>query len=445
MNLALDFCLRVGELLLSSGAGAADVAASMRVLSRHLGLRNADIDVTYINLSMQYRTDPEDPPLLQTRQVQIRTIDYDHLTQVDHLIRAVIRGDADLRQARSELARIVSGGHHRPRWAITVGVAAMAAAVAVQLGGDVLVSLLASFSAACIDRIQLVMNRRRLPVFYQQVAGAGFASLLAVGAAALAPVDIDISSAISANIIVLLAGIGFMGALQDALTGFHITATARLMETLMATAGIIAGVSGGIALAEGIGVSIPPIIPGASSLQSVTLTVVGAAVGAAAFAYASYAPKRIIAPIALIAGVSIGLYLAFPGDVGRALKTAIAAFFIGIVSYSVAGRLRVPPLVVVVSGVVPFLPGLSIYRGLALLSGDTARGTSQGLLALFTAASVAVALSSGVFLGEYVAQPLKRPARKLESRLAGPRLVGPVRPPRTTRRSRRQRREAQTE
>ena len=30
----------------------------------------------------------------------------------------------------------------------------------------------------------------------------------------------------------------------------------------------------------------------------------------------------------------------------------------------VAGRLRVPPLVVVVSAVVPMLPGLSIYRGL---------------------------------------------------------------------------------
>ena len=41
--------------------------------------------------------------------------------------------------------------------------------------------------------------------------------------------------------------------------------------------------------------------------------------------------------------------------------------------------------------------------------------------------SVAIALASGVILGEYVAQPLKREARRLESRLAGPRLVGPYR------------------
>jgi hypothetical protein len=44
-----------------------------------------------------------------------------------------------------------------------------------------------------------------------------------------------------------------------------------------------------------------------------------------------------------------------------------------------------------------------------------------------SAFSVAIALASGVILGEYVAQPLKREARKLESRLAGPRLVGPFR------------------
>jgi hypothetical protein len=72
------------------------------------------------------------------------------------------------------------------------------------------------------------------------------------------------------------------------------------------------------------------------------------------------------------------------------------------VSYTVAGWLRVPPLVVV------------------------------------TAASVVIALSSGVILGEYVAQPLKREARRPESRLAGPRLVGPlrVRSSRATRRKR---------
>jgi uncharacterized membrane protein YjjB (DUF3815 family) len=82
--------------------------------------------------------------------------------------------------------------------------------------------------------------------------------------------------------------------------------------------------------------------------------------------------------------------------------------------------------VVAVPAIVPFLPGLSIYRGLTFLA-DGGFFVSQGILALMTAISVAIALASGVILGEYVAQPLKREARKLENRLAGPRLVGPFR------------------
>jgi uncharacterized membrane protein YjjB (DUF3815 family) len=75
---------------------------------------------------------------------------------------------------------------------------------------------------------------------------------------------------------------------------------------------------------------------------------------------------------------------------------------------------------------VPLLPGLSIYRGLSLLA-TGGSGTSYGIVAMMTAASVAVALASGVILGEYLAQPLKRESRRLEDRLAGPRLVGPFR------------------
>ena len=93
---------------------------------------------------------------------------------------------------------------------------------------------------------------------------------------------------------------------------------------------------------------------------------------------------------------------------------------------SARGGVWVPPLVVVVSAVVPMLPGLSIYRGLSLLA-QGGSGTSPGLLEMITAASVAISLAAGVILGEYVAQPVKREARRLENRLAGPRLVGPSR------------------
>ena len=426
LNLTLDFCLRVGELLLSSGAGAADVAATMRSLSWHLGVRHADIDVTFTSLSMSYQPNPEDPLVLQVRTVKQRDIDYEDLTLVDHLVRDVLHDQADLHQARARLAQIVSSGHTLPRWAVTLGWGLMAGGFAVQLGGSATVVAGAFLAAVCIDRLQLVMARRRLPIFYRQVAGGAVATLIAV-AAALTPLDVDTSQVVTANIVMLLAGVGFMGGLQDALSGFYLTAGARLTEALLATAGIIAGVTGGLTVADVAGVDVGRVEPGAVSLESIPVAVAGGAVCAAAFAFASYAPRRIIAPIALVAGTALAVAetLTVQGF-DRAWSVAMAALFVGLVSYTVAGRMRVPPLVVVVSAVVPMLPGLSIYRGLTLI-GEGKRHTAEGLLAMATAASVAIALAAGVILGEYIAQPLKREARRLPQRLAGPRLVGPLR------------------
>jgi len=413
-------------MLLSSGAGAADVLVTMQALARHFGIKQPEIDVTFTSLSMSRQNDPEDPPMVAIRQVKQRDIDYEDLTQVDHLVRLVLADEIDLTEARRWLARIVSSGHHTPRWAVTIGWGFMCAAVSLQLGGEWTVLAIAFVSALCIDRMQLVLARRRLPFFYQQVAGGAVATLLAVAVDG-AGLAIDTSLVVTANIIMLLAGIGFMGALQDALTGFYITANARLLEAVLATAGIIAGVSVGLSVADLVGVDVGPLVPGRTGWEGVTVTAVGSALAAGAFAFASYAPRRALLPIAAIAGVAMVIFQAFETqDFGRPWAAGVAAFFVGLVSYGVAGRVGVPPLVVVVSAVIPMLPGLSIYRGLSLLA-DGGSFTSPGLLAMITAASVAISLAAGVILGEYVAQPVKREARRLENRLSGPRLVGPSR------------------
>ena len=426
IHLTMDLCLRIGEMLLSSGAGAADVTATMRAVADHLGLRQAEVDVTFTALSMSHQRSVDDVPVLMLRHVQQRDIDYEDLTAVDHLVRDVLTDQADVYLARTRMATIVSLGHAFPRWAVTIAWAVMAAAVGVFLGGGVVVSAVAALAAVLIDRVQILMARRRLPFFYLQVAGGAIATLLAAAVAA-SPIDVDESLVVTANIILLLAGIGLMGAVQDALTGFYLTSGARLIEAMMATAGIIAGVALGISVAEALMMPLEALVPGQLGNADLPTIVAGAAVSSAAFSVACYAPRRAVVPIGLITGVAALISQTVEvNGFGRAAAAGVAAFFIGLVAFAVAGRVRVPPLVVAVPAIVPFLPGLSIYRGLTWLA-DGGYLVSQGILALMTAISVAIALASGVILGEYVAQPLKREARRLESRLAGPRLVGPYR------------------
>jgi uncharacterized membrane protein YjjP (DUF1212 family) len=418
----LDLGLRIGEVLLSSGAGAADVGATMLNVAHGCGLRGATADVTFTELAMSHQTSYDEPSMIQIRQVRHREIDYEDLTLVDHLVRDLVGGAIDRDEARSQLARIVSSGHRLPRWAVTLSLGVMGAGVGLLVGGDWVVTLIAFIAAVGVDLLQRQMSRRRLPGFYQQVAGGLLATLIAVTTVA-AGVHVDPSRVVTAGIILLLAGINFMGAIQDALTGFPLTAGARILEAILATAGVIAGVSGGLTVGRLLGVNLGRLDPGITSFSDLPVMTLGAAITAAAFAFAAYAPLRSLAPIALIAGVAeVVFYTTFDRGLGVAWSSAMASVTVGLVSYAVAARVRVPPLVIVVSSIVPLLPGLSIYRGLYLLSEG-----GNGLLSMINAAAIAIALAAGVIFGVYIAQPLKREARRLEGRLSGPRLVGPLR------------------
>lgn len=421
----LDLALRVGEILLSSGAGAADVTATMLAITEHGGLRQVDVDVTFTALRLGHQVDADEPPLLLSRTVTARDLDYDDLTQVQGLVNDLLNDRVDVVEARRRIAWINNAGHYLPGWAATLVAGVVGGAVSVILDADALVVSVAFVAGVVLTALMRYLARERWPMFYQQAAGGFVATVLALltdaAAARFFDVDVSTSLVITANVVMLLAGIGFLGAVQDALTGFYLTAAARSIEALLATAGLIAGVAAGLALAPPLGVSLLGVRPGRIELASPPLVLVGAIVAACAFAVTCYAPLRSLPAIAAstLAGHLVFLTVYQPSD-AQPWAAGSAAVVVGLLSYTVAGRVRVPSLVVVVPALVPLLPGLTLFRGLSYMNdGDT-----LGILQLTTAAATTIALSAGVILGEYVAQPLKRNARRLEDRLAGPRLIG---------------------
>ena len=419
---SLDLALRIGEVQLSSGAGAADVTASMLAVTHACGLRNVSADVTFADLTLHHQASLDEAPAILLRRLTRRQIDYADLTEVDQTVARLIAGRITRQEARDQVARTVSTGHQRQRWLVTLAWGVMGTGIALTLDGSPLVCLLAFVAACAIDRTRRVMSRLRLPSFYLQAAGGFVATLIAVAAAAT-PLEVNPSRVVTAGIVMLLAGIGLMGATQDAMTGFPITASARMLEAMLETAGIIAGVAAGLTVGDLLGVGVGNFKPGAAGLAAAGVTVLGAVIAAAGFAFASYAPLRALLAVGLVAALGQAVVLGVDNaDVGQVWGPAAGAVTIGAVCYLVAGRFRVPPLVVVVPAIVPLLPGLDIYRGLALL----AEG-KDGVLPLAAALGTAIALAAGVILGQYLAQPLKREARRLETRLSGPRMVGPFR------------------
>jgi uncharacterized membrane protein YjjP (DUF1212 family) len=423
VHLVLDLALRVGEVQLASGAGAADVTATIVAVTSSYGLPHTEVDVTYTSITASCHRGTELAPVTSLRVVRTRGLDLTRLSDVEKLIRRVTAGAVDSQEAYAELDRITTAPHPYPRWVATLAWAGMAAAVAFLVGGGVLLALTAAGITAVIDRVGRLLNRRALPFFFQQIVGGALATgaALVLYATDLLP-SVRPSLVVAAGIVVLLSGLSLVSSVQDAITGYNVTAAGRTMEIVLLTAGLISGVA--LALRTGVRFGVvtsiaeplPPLISGLPKQFAA-----GAATSAF-FALASYAKPRaliVAAGAGAIGTTTYGVLTLAGFDVITA--SALAATLVGFGGAVTSRRLRVPTLVVGVSGLTPLLPGWTTYRGLYQL---TAEGDTAGLSTLVLASGIALALAGGVVLGEYFAHPVRTGLSRLERRLSATRAAG---------------------
>jgi len=430
VHLVLDLALRIGEVQMSSGAGAADVTATILGVTAACGLPHTEVDVIYTSITVCCHRGTDAAPVTALRVVRSRGLDYTRLAAVEHLIRRITGGRITARDAYAELDRITTAPHPYPRWVATLAWAGMAAAVAYLVGGGTLLALSAAGVTAVIDRVGRVLNRRNLPFFFQQVVGGALAtaSALVLYATDLLP-DVRPSMLVAAGIVVLLSGLSLVSTVQDAITGYNVTAAGRTMEIVLLTAGLVAGIA--LALRAGVQFGVQTSIAGPlpTLITDVPMQFAAGAATSFCFALASYAQPRALLVAAIAGAVGTTSYglLAVTG-VNLITSSAVAATLVGFGGAVLSRRLRIPTLVVAVSGMTPLLPGWTTYRGLYQLTAEN--DAAAGLPTLVLATGIALALAGGVVLGEYLARPVRTGLGRLERRFAGPRLSGPLWPTR---------------
>jgi uncharacterized membrane protein YjjP (DUF1212 family) len=399
---ALGLALRIGESMLALGASVADVTATVLRVTAAYGLTHCQVDVTFTSLTVSY--DRENAvPLTAMRIVRMRGMDYTRLQGITELARAVGVGGVDIERAHRRLDQVVSAPPTYRRSVHALGWAGVAGSMGVLLGGGWLVALIAALTTAVIERSMRMLDRRGLPLFFQQVAGAALATGVAVLLVA-GDVDIDSSLVVATGIVVLLAGLSLVGAAEDAISGFPVTATARAFEVVTLTVGIVVGIAGVLDLAQRARLPLDVVAASSSDVPFAVGLAASAAI-AAFWALASHARPRAIGLAAMAGGLAWTIFWAASGlGSAPALASGIAAVAIGFCGELLTDRLRIPPMLVAVCGIVPLLPGLTIYRGLFAIVVD---GDIQGgLAALVGAAAIGLALASGVALGEYLGRPV---------------------------------------
>jgi uncharacterized membrane protein YjjB (DUF3815 family) len=93
--------------------------------------------------------------------------------------------------------------------------------------------------------------------------------------------------------------------------------------------------------------------------------------------------------------------------VGERLTPAIAAAVVGAAGRWVALKMGAPQLVVAVPAIVFLLPGLMIFRAMYGIAIDSTDMTA-GLVEMFNAFTIILAIAGGVVLGDTIARPLTK-------------------------------------
>ncbi len=431
----LDLTIRLAEVMLSSGSGTADVVATAHDVARAYRLADVVVDVTVTTIIVSAPPTVDGPPVTIVRSVHARSTDYTRLAELDRLVQRITSGGVSVEQAHEAMDELTERPHPYPRWLATAGWAGFALGIAMLLGGSWLTCILAAVTTAVIDRLGRVMNRYGTPFFFQHVVGAMVATLVAVAAYLYG--GQEPTTLVATGIVVLLSGMTLVGSVQDAVTGYMLTAVARLGEALFLTAGIVVGILVGLQVAALSGVEIELHVDATESFISpnrplpIAIAVAGAVLAGMCLAVASYAPLRSLLPAGLAAGLAelvlIGLGNA---GFGQVVASGIAATGVGLLATLISIRRQAPTLVTATAGIMPMLPGLAVFRAVFYLAVNKEFG--DGLVQMLTAAAIALALGSGVVLGEFLGSPLRYQAGRVGEflRIEGPpglrRAVGRV-------------------
>lgn len=412
----MDVAARIGDILLSSGTSNRDTVAQIQAVTSAYGLVYSHVDITLntITLFATIGDDAKKTPLSVFRVVSTMTTDFSRLSEVDRLIRSIQAGATTPEMAMRILDNIYAAKPSYGEKVALLGWGGLGASVSVLLGGNLFIAFASFLLAIAIMGSAKWMDKHGLPVFFQNVISGFLATVPAAVVYAVAAdygVWITPSQIVASGIIVMLAGLTLVQALQDGITGAPVTAGARFFETILLTAAIVAGVGAGIQVAELLNITLPPLET--VTTDTYTSGAVKALAGACAsgfYALACYAQFRsiVVSSLAALTGAVVFYVALIPMGISQVAATAVSATLIGLAGGLLARRFMIPPLITALAGITPMLPGLSIYRGMyAALNEQMLVGFTNVALAL----SICSALAAGVVFGEWIARRLRRPPK----------------------------------
>lgn len=414
---ALRLATTMADQLLSMGVSANSVVSKVLDVTDTYCSKPVHIDISANVVMVSQLRGIEKEPLTLIRPVVMRDINYMTIQAIQNLIYEISHGEHTLEEAEEILDSIISHPRKFPWWAVMLGNASIVAGVTLMYTTSWRAILTTFCIGIVIDRLLALLAKMAIPPFFRQILAAMSITFIAASIHYLGGhgvtffADINPTLLVVGGVVMLVAGLVIVGAIQDAIDEYYVTANARIAKVFMQTTGIVVGILLALYAARKLGIGIA-LSPDPLTVTAVQFQVAGALIASAGYALAGQTRRRAIAGIGLIGASGLVIMMVAMDVIGISSVPAsgIAALFIGVSAAFISRFWRTPSVGIIAGSIVPLVPGLMLYNGLMQLinypPGDPEFFRALGTL--FTAAAVALTIAAGASFGSMIGRPLRQ-------------------------------------
>lgn len=414
---ALRLAMTASDFLLSMGVSASSVTSRALDITETYCRQPVHIDIAANLMMVSQSRGLEREPLTLIRPVAMRDVNYMTIQAIQSLIYEIHKGSVTLTQAEERLDAIIQANKAFPHWVITMSYGILVAGVSLMFTSSWHIILTTFVIGMCVERLLSFFGKRAFPSFFRQIMAALFVTLTAAILNFASRHGVDFFDGMNPTLIVvggivmLVAGLAVVGAIQDAIEEYYITANARMLRVILQTAGIVIGIMIGLYVARKLGIGIA-ISPDPLLSNTPHFQIIGAAIAAIGYALSTHTPLRAILWVGAIGGGSLAIMYSSINwfDISVVPASGIAAAFVGIISSFMSRFWQTPSVGIIAAGIVPLVPGLMLYNGLMQLinypPGDPLFFKALGTL--FTVATTGLAIAAGASLGSMIGRPFRQ-------------------------------------
>ena len=391
---AVRVAVRLGVMMVASGAQSDEAEASMRAVLQSAGLSDATATISYSTVSVSHIDVRTADTTTAVQTVHAWRPDFNQLAAAASLVRSTQEGATGLVEADARLDDILCQTSPYPAWVRFLSPALLSFAVTIMFGGTIGDAVTTLAIGVTIQPALDIIDRSELPSFFQVVFGVA-TTVLTVVLLVKAGLDIDGSLVLTGSLLRFLPGAALVSGMRDFIASAYLSGLARLAEVLLVGAAIAGAASLMLALGEQLDVDIRISTSGRYDWPTAVIVIAGST---AVLAYACRlgVPTRWLATVVALGATAVmiaqGLTSA-SADVRPITRTLIASLTIGTIGTLLARRSALPAAIWLVPAILPLLPAPATL--LPLLADTQATQEALQNEALRSAFAIGVGTASG--------------------------------------------------